>query len=126
MCGIVHSGRFGLQTGHNYKKLHFRLETLYFMKLVEIDSITMKSGIRRFLGALMRCSECIFGDFRAKLSRVLQNLVILQSYLFDLILLRNRLKTSHESSQKPSDSTLQRGEVCFDQFNKIQCLQTKM
>ena len=49
------------------------------MELPEIDFTTMKSGIRRFLGALMRCSKCIFGDFRAKLSRVLQNLVILQS-----------------------------------------------
>ena len=96
------------------------------MEWVEIDSTTMKSGMRRFLGALMRCSEYIFGDFKAKLSRVYQNQVFLQFHRFYPNLLRNLLKTSHESSQKPSDSTLQRGEVCFDQFNKIQCLQTKM
>ena len=29
------------------------------MKLVEIDFTTMKSGIRRFLGALIRCSKII-------------------------------------------------------------------
>ena len=39
---------------------------------------------------------------------------------------KNVLRTSRQSSLKPSDSTFQRGEINFKQSPVIQCLQTKM
>ena len=82
---------------------------------------TLKSGIRRFQGALMRYYKSIFGHFRANLpfSEILTNSTSKIKNGHNSAL--DRLRTSHESSQKPSDFNLQRGALRFRLFDENRC-----
>ena len=82
----------------------------------------LKSVIRRFQGALMRCSKSVFGHFSANLpfSAILPKITSLNENGHNSAW--NRLRTSHESSPKPPDHTLQHGALYFWLFHENGCV----
>ena len=83
----------------------------------------LKSVIRRFQGAPMRCSKSVFGHFSANLpfSAIFPKITSLNDNGRNSAW--NRLRTSHESSPKPSDHTLQHGALHYWLFDENGCVQ---